>query len=45
MEIDVIFEETDTILDADFDEVIIIHDIPKEYGLITYDQNRVITVS
>ena len=45
MEIEVVFEETDTILDAAFDEVIIMHEIPKEYGLITYDQDRIITVS
>ena len=45
MIIDVVFEETDTVLDVDFDEVIVIHEIPKEYGLITYDQNKVITVT
>lgn len=45
MEIDVVFEENDLTLHADAEEVIIMHEIPKEYGLITYDQDRVITVS
>ena len=44
---DVEFEEVDSQLDADFGEVVIVNiaEIPKEYGRITYDHNKVITVS
>lgn len=44
---DVEFEESESQLDADFSEVVIVNiaEIPKEYGLITYDHNKVITVS
>lgn len=45
MELIAVFEETDTHFHADFGEITVVNEIPKEYGLITYDQNKVITVS
>lgn len=39
------FQELDSHISADFGAVAIVNEIPKEYGLITYDQNKVITVS
>ena len=39
------FQELDSHCSADFGEISIINEIPKEYGLITYDHNKVITVS
>ena len=56
MELIAVFEETDTSIAADFQEldshfsadfgsVTVVNEIPKEYGLITYDHNKVITVS
>lgn len=56
MRLDIVFEENeqrlpvkfsanDFHLSADLGEVHIVNEIPKEYGLITYDHNRTITVS
>lgn len=56
MELIAVFEETDTTLSADFQElddsfpanfgeITVINEIPQEYGLITYDHNKTITVS
>lgn len=47
MEVRVIFEENEKELSADFGEILQLPtgEIPKEYGLITYDQNRTITVT
>lgn len=41
------FAELERSFLADFDKVLVVNrtDIPPEYGLITYDQNRTITVS
>lgn len=47
MHLDAAFSETSQALGADFGNVLIVErtDIPQCYGLITYDQNRTITVS
>ena len=44
---DVKFTESEQALHTDFKNVVVVErtDIPPEYGLITYDQNRTITVS
>lgn len=47
MILDVVFEEIEQEMTVDFGEITRVGtvEIPKEYGLITYDQNKVITVS
>lgn len=49
MKLNVKLEETNSQFNAYFEEVYEIKtpsgEIPKEYGLITYDQERIITVS
>lgn len=47
MILDVVFVEEKLEIDVDFGEIVRVNtaDIPKEYGLVTYDHNKVITVS
>lgn len=39
------FKETDQKINVDFGQYLERTDIPKEYGLITYTQDRIITVT
>ena len=42
-----LFKENDQKFEAEFKEIQIVHDgkIPKEYGLITYNQDKTITIT
>lgn len=47
MKIDIKFAENAQFLSASFGELCIVEktDIPKEYGLITYTQDKIITIT
>lgn len=47
MIVEVTFSETNESFETSFDEVIVVErvDIPSRYGLITYTQDRIITVT
>lgn len=47
MEINIELEELTTEFEPEFEEIQIVYDgeIPKEYGLITYNQDKTLTIT